>query len=73
MTEYDALRGEMAAGFAALQRSLDEVKEKQDHTNGRVRDLELFRAQVKGFLLAIGLAAGFPSLILTVVLIFDRI
>lgn len=62
MPEYEALRGEMASGFAALQKSLDEVKEKQDYTNGDVLTLKLWQAEVKGSLRMLLWLCSLPSM-----------
>lgn len=62
--EIEALHSEMKLHFAAVNSRLDGIETTTKATNGRVRDLELWRAQAKGFLLALGLVSGLPTVIL---------
>ena len=56
---------------AVLSR-LARMESKQDLTNGRVRDLELWKARATGFGAAIALGASLPGLVLALLLITDK-
>lgn len=73
--ELEALHAEMKLHFSEVNRRFDTMEETNNRrfdtieattkaTNGRVRELELWRAMAKGFLLALGLVSGLPTVIL---------
>ena len=57
---------------AVMLEEFREVKERQDVANGRVRDIELWKARVTGFLMAVGVLASLPSIVLTIALIVEK-
>lgn len=56
--------------FENLKEILSRIEEKQDYTNGRVRELEKANIFSKGFMAAFGFIFGFPAFIATCIGIF---
>lgn len=56
-----------------LLKRLDKIEYHVTQTNGRIRDLELWRAGIKGFIAAVTLVASIPGLLVTVLLLAGKI
>lgn len=50
-----------------LVERLDRIQVKVEETNGRVKQLELWRAGVKGFLGGIAIVASLPGVVMVVI------
>ena len=56
----------------AVLTRLTRMETKLDQTNGRVRDLELWKARATGFGAAVALGASLPSVVLALLVIAER-
>ena len=61
---FEALHAEVRAGFVDVRGDLMGLTQQVRQTNGTVKDLQLWRAQAKGFLLALTLFASIPTVVL---------
>ena len=51
---------------------LTSIENKQDKTNGRVREVELWKARATGFGIAVSLGASLPGVILAFLLLTEK-
>ena len=52
---------------------LTSIENKQDKTNGRVREVELWKARATGFGVAVTLGASLPSVVLALLIITEKV
>jgi hypothetical protein len=57
----------------AVLTRLTRMETKLDQTNGRVRELELWKAKATGFGAAVALGASLPSIVLSILIIVEKV
>ena len=60
----DAIHQELRSGFIDIRNDIMGLTQQVRTTNGRVQEIELWKAEVKGFLLALTIFAAVPTVAL---------